>query len=106
MVDTVDGPGMTIGEWIDRRERPVPPEFRPHLSASGPVSSDALLAAAERRVTGCGVENARDRRAAFSLLAADAYVTYACTLAMMEDTDASTLRGTARRVARGWWESL
>ena len=105
-VDTADGAVATINEWIDQRERPVPPEFRPHLSADGPVSPDALLTGAEREVTGCAVENPRDRKAAFALLAADAYVTYACTLVMMEDADASTLKGTARRVAHRWWESL
>lgn len=97
---------MTIGQWIDGRERAVPNEFRPHLSAGGPVSPDTLLAAAEREVTGCAVENPRDRRAAFTLLAADAYVTYACELAMMQDADAATLKGTAQRVAHGWWDSL
>ena len=97
---------MTIGEWIDGRERPVPVEFRPHLSAGDPVSPEALLTAAEREVSGCAVESPRDRSAAFTLLAADAYVTYACTLAMMEDADASTLRGAARRVAHGWWDHL
>ncbi|MCY4572048.1 MAG: hypothetical protein OXF01_04535 [Gemmatimonadetes bacterium] len=97
---------MTIGEWIDGRVRPVPVEFRPHLSVGGPVSPDGLLAAAERKFTDCAVDSPRDRGAAFSLLAADACVTYACTLAMTEDADASTLRGAARRVAHGWWDSL
>lgn len=97
---------MTIGDWIDRRERPVPHEFRDHLSVAGPASPDTLLTAAEREITGCTVQNPRDLGAAFSLLAADAYVTYACALAMMEDADASTLTETARRVAYGWWEQL
>ncbi|MDE2654817.1 MAG: hypothetical protein F4087_06280 [Gemmatimonadetes bacterium] len=97
---------MTIGQWIDGRERAVPDEFRPHLSAGGPVSPDALLAAAEREVTGCAVENPRDRSAAFTLLAADAYVTYACALMIVEGAGASTLKGTAQRVARGWWDNL
>ena len=95
---------MTIGEWIDGRKRPVPAEFRPHLSAGGPVSPDALLKAAEQEVAGSAAGNPRDRSAAFTLLAADAYVTYACALAMMEDADASALKETARRVAHGWWD--
>ena len=97
---------MTIGDWIDQRERPVPSEFRSHLSVGGPASPHILLRAAEREITGCTVENPRDLGAAFSLLAADAYVTYACALAMMEDADASRLTETARRVAHGWWEHL
>ena len=96
----------SIGDWIDRRARPVPAELRPHLSATGPVSPDALLAAAEREVEGCAPGNPRDREAAFELLAADAYVTYACALATERGADASTLRGIARRVAHGWWERL
>lgn len=97
---------MTIGEWIDRSERPVPAEFRPHLSAGGPVSPDTLLAAAEREVSGCAAGNPRDRRTAFSLLAADAYVTCACALAIVEGAEVPALAKTARRVAHGWWEYL
>ncbi len=101
-----DGTMVTIGEWIDQRPSPVPSELRPHLSASVPVSPDALLVAAEREVTGCAAGSPRDRRAAFTLLAADAYVTYACALAMMEGADAVMLKRVARRVAHGWRDVL
>ncbi len=101
-----DGMTVSIGEWIDRSERPVPAEFRPHLSAGGPVSPDTLLAAAEREVSGCAAGNPRDRRTAFSLLAADAYVTYACALAIVEGAEVPALARTARRVAHGWWGYL
>ena len=105
-VNPADGPAGTIGEWIDRSERPVPAEFRPHLSAGGPVSPDTLLAAAEQEVRGCAAGNPRDRRTAFSLLAADAYVTCACALAIEEGAEVPALAETARRVAQGWWEYL
>ena len=97
---------MTIGEWIDRRVRQVPPEFRPHLTAAGPVSLDALLAAAEREVEVGMAQAPRDRTAAFALLAADAYVTYACEVAIAEGGDGASLGDVVRRVAHGWRERL
>lgn len=97
---------MTIGEWIDQRERPIPRKFRRSLGAGGPVSLRALIGAAEQEVSKCAPHTPRDREAAFRLLAADAYVTFACVLAVTEGGDAGTLREAARQVARGWWERL
>ena len=97
---------MTIGEWIDRRGRPVPADFRPLLGAAGPVSLDGLLGAAEEEVANCAALATGDRQAAFHLLAADAYVTYASMLAVVESGDAEALREVVGRVARGWWERL
>lgn len=97
---------MTIAEWIDRRQRPVPLEFRSHLCAAGPLSLHSLLSAAEEEVAKCAARRPRDRSAAFHLLAADAYLTYAIALAVSRDADAATLRGAVRRVARGWLERL
>ena len=94
---------MNIGAWIDRQGRQVPPEFRPRLLATGPVSPGALLAAAEREASSCAAGDPGDRESAFSLLAADAYVTYACQLALVDGADASTLVDMAKRVAHGWW---
>ena len=97
---------MNIDAWIDRQGRQVPTEFRPRLPATGPVSPDALLAAAELEVACCAAGDPGDRESAFSLLAADAYVTYACQLALVDGADASTLMDMAQRVAQGWWKGL
>ena len=97
---------LTIDKWIDRQAHRVPEEFRPSLAARGPVSPETLLAAAEAEVADCAVESPRNARAALALLAADAYVTYACALATTEGADSRMLRSTAERVARGWWERL
>ena len=92
---------MTIAEWIDRQSRPVPAAFRSHLNADGPVSLDALIAAAEAELHACEVGAARDRAAAFSLLAADAYFSYACLWALTEG-EAGDLRLIAERIVRAW----
>ena len=97
---------MTIAEWIDRRARPVPAEFRPSLRAEGPVSMQALLSAAEDEVARLAALSPRDRSAAFHLLAADAYVTYALALSLTECGDTAVMREAVRRVARGWWKRL
>ena len=93
---------MTIGEWIDRRTLPVPAAFRPYLHADGPVSCTALLAAAETRLEVCARSGRRDRTAAFSLLAADAYITYACLQAILAGGESEALREITEWVGRGW----
>lgn len=97
---------MTIDEWMDGQEPAVPAEFRPWLAAAGPLSVDALLDAADSEVTKCAAHSSRDRRAAFHLLAADAYLTYACALGVAQGADGAALGELARRVARRWWERL
>ncbi|MDE2762940.1 MAG: hypothetical protein OXQ94_00645 [Gemmatimonadota bacterium] len=92
---------MTIAEWIDRRGRPVPAAFRPYLKAEGPVSLDALIGAAEAELHACAGGASGDRAAAFSLLAADAYFSYACIWALTEG-DACDLRIIAERIVRAW----
>lgn len=94
---------MAIGEWIDRRARPVPPPLRRHLTADGAVSADALLQAAEAEVRSCAAGSRRDRGAAFSLLAADAYITYACLRVVQQDGDCRSLRHITARVASAGW---
>lgn len=93
---------MTIREWIDGR-RPVPSALRPHLAAGHRVSADALLAAAEEAAKRCAPGSVREREAAFGLLAADAYVTYACLWAVLNDGSGHALRQMTRRVADTAW---
>ena len=100
-ISTASASGVTIGEWMDGRDRPVPDAFRCYLTATGPVSLDALLGEAEAEFRASGGGASRDRAAAFSLLAADAYLTYACLWAMTEG-DAGDLGCIAERVARSW----
>lgn len=92
---------MTISEWIDRCGRPVPPDFRSCLDAEGPASLANLLAAAEKEMRAYRAVDPADRRAAFALLAADAYLTYACLRAVRESGGAG-LADITERIAREW----
>lgn len=92
---------MTVGEWIDGRDRPVPAAFRSHLGAEDPVSLDALLEAAASKLSASCEGASSDRAAAFSLLAADAYVTYACLWTVTEG-DTGDLRRIAERIVQAW----
>lgn len=92
---------MTIGAWIDRCSRPLPDAFRRHLTADDPVSLDTLLDAAEAEFRACAGGAAPERPAAFSLLAADAYVTYACLWALTKGAPGDLTR-IIERVTRAW----
>jgi len=94
---------MTIGEWIDRSGRPVPGPFRSLLHAEGTVSGEALLQAAEREASRGGTGLARSRAAAFSLLGADAYITYACLWTVRQGGRSHDLKSMAARVAGAPW---
>ena len=95
--------GIDIREWIDRRECPVPPPLLSHLTADASVSADALVEAAERELRTCAAGSSRDHDAAFSLLAADAYITYACLWLVLNDGGAQALSALAARVAAPGW---
>ena len=69
---------VTIGEWIDSRGGSVPSALRSRLRAQGQVSLTALVDAAIVELEAVARGDPADRATAFSLLAADAYVTYAC----------------------------
>lgn len=89
--------GVPIDRWIDEQHPPVPAVFRRHLSAREPVSASALLAAAETELRGYFRQNPGDREAAYSLLAADAYITFACLQIVKKRRGAG---GELRRIAR------
>lgn len=91
---------IAIGEWLDAQHPPVPPVFRPHLEASGPVSAATLLEAAETAMRSCAECLPNDRAAAFSLLAADAHVTYACLRVLQEGGGSEELRGVTRTIGK------
>ncbi len=94
---------MTIGEWIDRSGRPVPAALRRLLDAEGVVSAERLLQAAEREAPACSTGVPRDQASAFSLLGADAYITYACLWAVQNGGASRDLRGMTTRVAEAGW---
>ena len=77
---------VTIGEWIDSRGGSVPSALRSRLRAQGEVSLTALLDAAIVELEAVERGDPADRATAFSLLAADAYVTYACLWEVTEGT--------------------
>lgn len=94
----------------------MPAAFRPHLEveddlapkaglapdanvgAAAELSVASLLRAAKAAMRSCADRDPRDRAAAFSLLAADAYVTFACLLVLAEGGGGKELRAVARRV--------
>ena len=90
---------MTIAEWIGQRDGRVPDALRVRLRANAPVSLAALLHAGGEELTASVRE--RGRPAAFSLLAADAYVTYACLWAVLEGEDHGALRRVTERLVGG-----
>lgn len=94
---------LTIGEWIDRCDRPVPEPLRRRLTAVGPACADTLVGAAEREAQACAAGGRRDRDAAFGLLAVDAYVTYACLWLVQNGGGTEALKTIAGRVAGLAW---
>ena len=94
---------MTIDEWIDRGRRPVPTALRPVLRSGGEASVDAFLKAAESEASRSVAGAPRDRDAAFALLGADAYITYACLWAVQNSGASQDLRRMTRRVAGAPW---
>ena len=92
---------MTIAEWIDQRDRPVPAAFRAFLTAEGPMSLANLLGAAETEMRAYRAADMGDREAAFALLAADAYLTYAC-LRVVTGSGGDALAGITERIVRAW----
>jgi len=86
--------------WVDSRRPVVPSAFRPHLSDSAATTGDVeeLVGAARRHLEETLARPGRDREAAFHLLAADAYATYACEAAMFDDDPAASLRSVLERL--------
>lgn len=74
------------------------------LGAAGdaPSKHTEQSSAAPRGGSGPGRARDHDRRSAFALLALDAYVTYACLLALDEDDATAELEDVAAMVTRQW----
>lgn len=81
-----------IRDWVTDRMPPVPLDFAAHLDAEDPVSVDGMIAASKRAL-GVAMHGADSRNEAFALLAADAYVTWACALTLSAGGGADQLEG-------------
>ena len=73
----------SLEEWFSERIPDIPAPFLPFLlaGAGGPFSPGDLVARAERSLSQALQESGKGRGAAFHLLAADAFLTYACEVA-------------------------
>lgn len=96
---------MTVPvDWLDARRPAVPDGLREWLAVEGEVPlsvadlADLGIAALDR----AEVARRLDRHAAFELLAADAFVTYACEAAVDEPDVASELLLILDRCAVAW----
>ncbi len=70
----------TLEEWLKECEPKIPAPFLPYLSgvSSGPAGIETLIASGEEALSRALGETGQNRAAAFDLLAADAFLTYAC----------------------------
>ncbi len=92
-----------LGRWIDARRPAVPDAFRPWLEAKPVegVSVESLAVHGLSALEAVDVAKRLDREAAFRLLAADAFLTYACEGAADEASVVSSLEGVLERLAVG-----
>lgn len=93
-----------LGPWLDTRRPPVPDGLKEWLAVDDdlPLSvadlADLGIAALDR----AAVARRLDRHAALQLLAADAFLTYACEAAIDEPDVASRLHLILDRCAAAW----
>lgn len=86
MTGSTDRSGeKTLREWIMSRQPPVPEAFAEYMQPAEPnavAGVDALVAEAGRALGFALQGDARERRGAFDLLAADGFATWACEAAL------------------------
>lgn len=93
-----------LGDWLAARRPPVPDGLKEWLAVDGDPAlsvtalADLGIAALDR----ARVSQRLDRHAAFQLLAADAFLTYACEAAVDEPEVASQLHLILDRCAAAW----
>jgi hypothetical protein len=99
--------GLSLEAWVAKREPPVPDALLRHVGDAADVPDvpaeaagalETLLSEA-RRALGDALVGAGERRGAFRLLAADAYVTYACEIALQSSEPLPALLGIVSVVA-------
>lgn len=76
-------PNKTLEQWLEGRTPGIPEAFHPGLRVdpTGPVSVDGLVTRGLLSLDKALGLPGRNRDAAFHLLAADAFITYACEAA-------------------------
>ena len=91
-------------DWLDARRPAVPGGLKEWLAVEGevPVSVAALADLGIAALDRAEVSQRLDRHAAFQLLAADAFLTYACEAAVDEPDVASRLHLILDRCAAAW----
>ena len=93
-----------LGDWLDARRPTVPGGLKEWLAVDDDLAlsvaalADLGIAALDR----AEVSRRLDRRAAFQLLAADAFLTYGCEAAVDEPDVASRLHLILDRCAAAW----
>jgi hypothetical protein len=95
---------IALRDWLMQREPPIPEALLLHLDgAAAAVGSEGLLETLLAEA-GAALQDARagegERRGAFRLLAADAYLTYACEVALALEDPSTGLREVTQRVTR------
>lgn len=93
-----------LGTWLDTRRPAVPEGLKEWLAVNAdlPLSAEALTDLGIAALDRAEVSQRLDRHAAFQLLAADAFLTYACEAAVDEPDVASRLHLILDRCAAAW----
>lgn len=94
----------TISYWIDTRVTTPPPGFTRRLASGREMGDQASGTFVEEALAALRIslrEPSGSREAAFGLLAADAYTTYACEVAAAADQVDKALRGILSEVVNG-----
>lgn len=91
-------------DWLDARRPAVPDGLKAWLAIEGevPLSVAVLADLGISALDRAEVARRLDRHAAFQLLAADAFLTYACEAAVEESEVASQLHLILDRCAAAW----
>ena len=95
-----------VDGWLADRLDEVPEELRTwleaeHADGGEPEVTDELIRRGLAALAGAMARPGRDRKAAFRLLAADAYLTYACEAALEDSEPEPALRELVGRIAAG-----
>ena len=89
------GAAVTLGAWLEAKIPPVPPAFRARLLADAEAGAPAPGSPPFSRVRSAlkgALAREGERKGAFRLLAADAWITYACEAALAADDAEAELR--------------
>lgn len=103
----MSGPASRVAlkAWLEANRPPVPPPFLSRLLAAGEADSAAVGEVARARcrpALAAALAQGGERKGAFRLLAADAWITYACESALaLDDPEAELLAVLTEVLAAG-----